>query len=388
MPDGSARSDHLAPYAVAEEWGRGRAHAEDLPGGESPFELDRSRIVNCMAFRRLMHKTQVFVTEGGDHFRTRLTHTLEVAAHAQRLARLLGLNEPLTEAIALAHDLGHPPFGHAGEAALAGLMTGHGGFEHNLQSLRVVELLEHPYPAFRGLNLTFEVRESLVKHRTLFDRPDAAAQSDDSIRRLLEAGPSPVLEGQAAALADTIAYTLHDIEDGLGECGLTEEALNQCALWEVAARPVRDRHPTGTVHSVRRPILDGLGRRLIEDAAAETGRRLREARVDHPDAVRRCVRTLAAFSEDVASGLRALQALLGESVYRNYRVARSDSKARRTIADLFAAFSAEPDLLPPRYRGRIPAQDVHRVICDYIAGMTDRYCQQEHRRLFAPHQAG
>ena len=388
MADRPTSPDDLAPYAVADNSSRGRAHAEDWPADESPFELDRSRIVNCMAFRRLMHKTQVFITEGGDHFRTRLTHTLEVAAHARRLARMLRLNERLAEAVALAHDLGHPPFGHAGEAALAELTAGHGGFEHNRQSLRVVEYLEHPYPTFRGLNLTWEVRESLVKHRTRYDNPDTACADDDSVRTLLAIGPSPVLEGQVAALADTIAYTLHDIEDGLGECGLTEEALNGCALWREAAQPLRVRHPTSSVHAVRRPILDHLAHRLLEDAAAETRRRVRESGVEQPDDVRGQAESLVAFSAEVDSRLRELQALLTQAVYRNYRVVRSDSKARRLIRDLFGAFAAESDLLPTRYRDRIPVQDPYRVICDYVAGMTDRFCQQEHRRLFAPFQPG
>ena len=373
----------MAPYAVSDSVCRGRVNAEDVTPDGSPFELDLSRIINCMAFRRLMHKTQVFVTEGGDHFRTRLTHTLEVAAQARRLARLLRLNEPLAEAVSLAHDLGHPPFGHAGEAALAALMADHGGFEHNRQSLRVIDYLEHPYPAFRGLNLTFEVRESLLKHRTLYDRPDSSAPADDAGRTLLATGPSAVLEGQVAALADTIAYTLHDIEDGLGECGLSEDALNESALWREAARPVRSCHPGIPIQAIRRPILDGLARTLLHDAAEESRRRLAQAGVDHPDAVRLKVEPLVAFSEAVAGRLRELQGLLAQFVYRNHRVVCMDSRARRLVRNLFEAFVAEPELLPPRYLDRVREQDMHRTICDYIAGMTDRFCQREHRRLYA-----
>ncbi|MBN2561967.1 MAG: dNTP triphosphohydrolase [Phycisphaerae bacterium] len=382
------RQSGLAPYAVADQASRGRVHPETLPADESPFELDRSRILNCMAFRRLMHKTQVFVTESGDHFRTRLTHTIEVAAQAQRLARPLGLNARLACAIALAHDLGHPPFGHAGEAALAALMKDHGGFEHNIQSLRVVDYLEHPYPPFRGLNLTFEVRESLIKHHTLHDRPDPSAAIDEQARLLLDAGPMPPLEGQVVSLADTIAYTLHDIEDGLVECGLTEEALSCCAVWREAAQPVREKHASGPVHAIRRPILDNIARRLAEDAVAESRRRLDAAHAADPNAVRRNNTELVAFSDKVRTGIEELQALLAESVYGNHRVVRMDSKARRLIRQIFEAYLAEPELLPQRFGARIQDQGRHRVICDYIAGMTDRFCQQEHCRLHAPFEFG
>jgi dGTPase len=378
----------LASYAVADEASRGRVHADALPAGQSPFEFDRTRILNCMAFRRLMHKTQVFVTEGGDHFRTRLTHTLEVAAQAQRVARLLRLNVGLAGAIALAHDLGHPPFGHAGEVALAALTEAHGGFEHNLQSLRVVDYLEHPYPAFRGLNLTFELRESLIKHRTRYDKPDSGFALDEHARPLLEAGPMPSLEGQAANLADTIAYTLHDIEDALTECGLTEDALNRCAVWRAAAQGVRKQYPSQPLHAVRRPILDEIAGRLVEDAAAESQRRIAAAQVVDPDAARRHDGTLIAFSREVGAGIEELQTLLTQWVYRNHRVIRMDSKARRLIRELFGAYLAEPDLLPPRFASRVPDQGPHRVTCDYIAGMTDRFCQQEHRRLYGPSDFG
>ena len=378
----------LAPYAVADGASRGRAHPENLPAGEPPFEIDRGRIVTCMSFRRLMHKTQVFVTDSGDHFRTRLTHTLEVAAQAQRLARALRLNERLAEVVALAHDLGHPPFGHAGEKALAELMAEHGGFEHNRQSLHLVDYLEHPYPAFRGLNLSFEVRESLIKHHTLYDCPQTGGDLDEQTRSLTEAGPSPPLEGQAANLADAVAYTLHDIEDGLGECGLTEEALDRCVIWRRAAEAVRRQYPALSVHAVRRPILDAIAPALIADAAVETQRRIDAAGVGSPDDVRRHPADLVAFSDEAAAALSELQALLVEAVYRHHRVVRMDSKARRLVRELFAAFLAEPELLPGRYSARLAEQGAHRVICDYIAGMTDRFCQQEYRRLFGPFKFG
>ncbi len=380
--DGASRESPLASYAVADHASRGRVHLETPPVNVSPFEFDRGRILNSMAFRRLMHKTQVFVTESGDHFRTRLTHTLEVAIQAERLARLLGLNDRLAGAIGLAHDLGHPPFGHAGEQALAALMGGHGGFEHNLQSLRVVDYLEHPYPAFRGLNLTFELRESLLKHHTEYDRPETGAASDAVTRELADAGPCPPLEGQVANVADDIAYTLHDIEDAIGECGLTEQALDKCQIWREAAESVRECHSGKLLFAIRRPILDQLAERLIEDAAAESHRRITKAGIVTPDDARSHAVELVAFSGGMCAGLNELQCLLADSVYRNDRVVEMDSQAKRLVRELFAAYLNNPDLLPERFRRRLddPARP-HKVICDYIAGMTDRFCRQEHHRL-------
>jgi len=348
---------------------------------DSPFELDHARIVHCTAFRRLMHKTQVFVTEGGDHFRTRLTHTLEVAVHARSLARRLRLNEPLTTAIALAHDLGHPPFGHAGERALAELMADFGGFEHNLQALRVVDYLEHPYPGWRGLNLSFEVRESLLKHH-LPDETMAYPGLAAARAELLLIGPRPPLEGQVADLADTITYTLHDIEDGLVECGLGEADLNDTRLWRGVAEKVREKHHARSIHAIRRPILDALAEYLLEDAAQATRRRLERLSPDSSEAIRRWDATLAGFSDGVTAELAELQQLLRRVVYGNQRVVRMDIKARRIVHEVFEAYLAEPALLPARFRSRIPEQGPHRVVADYIAGMTDRFCQHEHRRLF------
>ncbi len=384
---GNLQSD-LAPCAVADQASRGRLHSEALPSDVSPFEHDRRRILQCTAFRRLMHKTQVFVTDAGDHFRTRLTHTLEVGLQAQRLARLLRLNHHLAQTVALAHDLGHAPFGHAGEVSLAALMKDHGGFEHNRQSLRVVDFLEHPYPAFRGLNLTFEARESIIKHQTTYDRPDACGRLDQPARPLLEAGPMPPLEGQVVNFADTIAYTLHDIEDALVECGLTEDALDRCAVWRRAAEPIRRQYPDKPLHAIRRPILDSLAGHLVEDAAAESRRRIQAAGVASPDDVRRQASELVGQSDELAAGTAELQDLLAEWVYGNPRVVSMDSEARRTIDQLFGAYLARPDRLPQRFAARIPDQGPHRAICDYVAGMTDRFCRQEHARLCSSSSSG
>jgi dGTPase len=380
--------ESLAPYAVTAANTRGRAHDEPDPAGEDPFEADRRRILHCMAFRRLMHKTQVFVTDCGDHFRTRLTHTLEVVAQAQRLARRLAVNDRLAGAIALAHDLGHAPFGHAGEKALAELMADSGGFEHNLQSLRVVDYLEHPYPTFRGLNLSFELRESLVKHETRYDDPLRGGRLDATAQALAQTGPGAPIEGQIVNLADTIAYTLHDVEDGLVEGLLTEEMLQSCALWRDAAAPVRAACGQAPIHSVRRPVLDHLARRILEDAVAESSARIAAEDVASIDDVRRCRRCLVAFSAPLQAHVKELGGLLFDAVYRHHRVVRMDFKARRLIDHLFAAYLEKPNLMPQRYAERIANQGVQRVICDYIAGMTDRFCQTEHRRLFAPFHFG
>ncbi len=377
------RFEHRSPYAIHDEAARGRRFPEPR-GAEPLFETDRRRVLHSTAFRRLVQKTQVFVSHEGDHFRTRLTHTLEVASHARRIARRLRVNESLAEAIALAHDLGHPPFGHAGEKALAELMADHGGFEHNVQSFRVVDVLEHPYPAFRGLNLTFEVREGLVKHCTPYDRPEVSSGRDPALRELFDAGPMPPLEGQVANLADVIAYTLHDIEDGLMQTMLDGDALMSCRLWRETAEPILRLWPERPLPALRRPILDALADRLIDDAADATTAAISAAGVAEADAVRRHSSPLAVHSGPMQTQIEELHALLWDRVYRNYRVVRMDAKARRLIRQLFAAYVREPNLMPPRWAGRVGEQGPQRVACDYVAGMTDRFCRHECARLFDP----
>lgn len=387
----SCAPEQLAPFAVAESASRGRQHADPFTEGDSPFELDRARILSCAAFRRLMHKTQVFVTGLSDHFRTRLTHTLEVVAQSQRLARAIGANARLAGAIALAHDLGHPPFGHAGEIALAQCMAGFGGFEHNLQSLRVVDYLEHPYPPFRGLNLSYELRESLIKHHTRYDHPDRAAPMDDAAaRELLASGPRPPIEGQIANLGDAIAYALHDTEDALfdlsrhGEGGdlhenvLSADQLAASPLWTEAAARVQAIWPGAPTHAIRRPVLDEMNRLLIDDAAAESRRRIVAAGIDSPEAARNSASDAVAFSLPMQAKLDAHQNLLRDAVYRHPSVARMDAEAKRIVSELFAVFVDDPAKMPARFSARIGEQTPQRVTCDYIAGMTDRYCRGEH----------
>lgn len=365
----------LKSYAVTADNSRGRQHAEQLDRNIDPFAFDRQRVLHAAAFRRLEYKTQVFVTGEHDHYRTRLTHTLEVASVARRLCVALQVNVAVGELIALTHDLGHPPFGHAGEVALRELMADHGGFEHNAQSLRVVEYLEHPYPDFRGLNLSYEVRESLAKHCTLYDKPGAHPLAD---------GSSAPVEGQIANLADRVAYDCHDLEDAFG-AGLIEEAdMQEVGLWRMAADEPRRRHPDRPLGAVRRPILDRLETMLLVDIVAESKQRIGKANVEELDDVRQVSDPLVAFSATMESHLGELEAFLKDRVYRHPRLIRMDTKAKRLVHEMFNAYVAEPRLLPPRFVRRIAEQGTHRVVCDYVAGMTDRFCQDEYKRLFEP----
>lgn len=365
----------LKPYAATAANSRGREHPESFPRNVDPFAIDRQRVLHAAAFRRLERKTQVFVTSEHDHFRTRLTHTLEVASIARRLCTALQVNGMVGELIALTHDLGHPPFGHAGEKALARLMAEHGGFEHNSQSLRVIEYLEHPYPPFRGLNASYEVRESLAKHCSLYDRPG---------RHPLADGTHAPIEGQIANLADRLAYDCHDLEDALGAGLIGEEQLATVALWREASAGPRSQYPHLPLPAIRRPILDHLEAAMLGDIVAHSRRRITATGIKTIDDVRACGQLLVDFSPAMESRAAELEAFLKEHVYRHRRLVRMDNKAERFIHALFGAYLAEPKLLPPRFVDRIAELGAHRVICDYVAGMTDRFAQNEHRRLFEP----
>ena len=361
-----------APYAVTEADSGGRAFAEDEHPYRTCFQRDRDRIIHCSAFRRLDFKTQVFVPHEQDHYRTRLTHTIEVSQIARDLARALGLNEDLTEAVALAHDLGHPPFGHAGEEALAELMAGHGGFEHNRQSLRVVDFLEHPYPEFRGLNLTRVVRECLAKHETRYDSPACQEFAD---------GLLPPLEGQVVDLADEIAYTAADLEDALVAGWIKVEQLAGLALWRRAWQQATEAAPDArAIHKRLRACKAALAA-MADDAIETTAANIEALGVGSPQAARAAGKKCAAFSDAMAAAVAEVHEFLLASVYRHPRSAEKHAEARRIIGELFAAYTASPALLPDRYKRRIDADSaLHRVVCDYIAGMTDRFCRQEHER--------
>ncbi len=366
---------HLAPYAAHSTQSRGRRFAEAPPAARTEFQRDRDRIVHSTAFRRLEYKTQVFVNHEGDLFRTRLTHSLEVAQIARSVARNLRVNEDLVEAISLAHDLGHTPFGHAGQDSLNECMREHGGFEHNLQSLAVVDELEEHYGGFNGLNLCFETREGILKHCS---RENALKLGDLGERFLV--GRRPSLEAQIANIADEIAYNNHDVDDGLRSGFLTIEQLAQVELWHSHHEQVKREHSQlvgrRMVHETVRRMINTLIVDLIEttrkNLAAHAPRSL--------DAVREAP-PLVAHSGAVAAQAAELKRFLFKNLYRHYRVMRMTSKAQRVIRGLFDAFSDDPRLLPPAYLAEDEAAQP-RLIAHYIAGMTDRYAQKEYQRLF------
>jgi dGTPase len=365
-----------AAYAADPARSRGRRHPEPPPEARSEFQRDRDRIVHSAAFRRLEYKTQVFVNHEGDLFRTRLTHTIEVAQIARSIARAIGLNEDLTEAISLAHDLGHTPFGHAGQDALNRCMQPYGGFEHNLQSLRVVDELEERYAAFNGLNLCFETREGILKHCS---RKNAARLGDVGVRFL--EGTQPSLEAQLANLADEIAYVNHDVDDGI-RSGLLSVA--QLAEVELFARHSRDVSTLFPQLPERRQVHETVRRminQLVLELSAHSLQRIRDAAPASVDAARGAG-PLIAFPDEPAAQARQLKQFLFENLYRHYRVVRMTSKAARIVADLFEAFASDIRLLPDEHRLKAE-RDRHRAIAAYIAGMTDRYAIKEHRRLFA-----
>lgn len=369
----------LAPYASQPAASRGRRHVEPAPEGRSEFQRDRDRIIHSGAFRRLEYKTQVFINHEGDLFRTRLTHSLEVAQIARTIARNLGLSEDLTEAISLAHDLGHTPFGHAGQDELNACMREHvpaaGGFEHNLQSLRVVDTLEDRYAAFDGLNLCFETREGILKHCSV---KHAKELGDVGERFLTRTQPS--LEAQLANLADEIAYNNHDIDDGLRSGLLTLTQMQDVDLFARHFHEVQAKHP-GLVP--RRAIAETIRRMintLVIDLTTTSRARIVQHAPDSPDAVRASP-ALIGFSDAVRAEADTLKKFLFDNLYRHYRVLRMTSKARRIVRELFLAFLESPRLLPPEnLRDDEIAQA--RAIADYIAGMTDRYAIREHQRIF------
>lgn len=371
----------LAPYAAKSSQSRGRRYPETSAAMRTEFQRDRDRIIHSTAFRRLEYKTQVFVNHEGDLFRTRLTHSIEVAQIARSIARNLQLNEDLVEAISLAHDLGHTPFGHAGQDALNACMKDHGGFEHNLQSLRVVDKLEERYGAHEGLNLTFETREGILKHCSIAN----ARQLEEVGLRFLE-NKRPSLEAQLANLADEIAYNNHDVDDGLRSGLLTESQLDNIDLYARHRREVEHAYPG---ISGRRAINETVRRMinsLIVDLTETSRQRILQANPQTMDDVREAS-TLIAFSDAMRSEATVLKQFLRHNLYQHYQVNRMTSKARRIITELFSAFMEEPRLLPPDYQldeaANSPNQSAQaRKVADYIAGMTDRYAMREHKRLF------
>jgi len=364
----------LAPYACLSRNSKGRKFEEDEPEYRTVFQRDRDRILHTTAFRRLEYKTQVFINYEGDYYRTRLTHTLEVAQIGRALARALGANEDLVEAISLAHDLGHSAFGHSGEITLARLMREHDGFDHNKQSLRIVTVLERRYPEFPGLNLSWEVREGIVKHESEYDTADAREYNPE-LRGHLEA--------QIVNIADELAYTTHDLDDGLRSGMLTAHDLDGITLWEILLESV----------GIRAADLDDLARhRLIRrmiglevsDLIHTTHQRLRNSNIRSVEELQSLPYNVMAFSEDMYRRNREMKDFLYANLYRYYRVERMAVKAAHVITELFEAYLSKPEILPAHVHEQIELYGLERTICDYIAGMTDRFAIEEHQKIFDP----
>lgn len=367
----------LAPYALRSRDSRGRAYADHEPEYRTAFQRDRDRIIHTTAFRRLEYKTQVFVISEGDYYRTRLTHTMEVAQIGRTLARALGVNEDLTEAICLGHDLGHPAFGHSGEQTLNELMADHGGFDHNRQTLRIVEKLERRYPGWPGLNLTWEVREGLVKHETAYDVSDASGYEPDL---------ACSLEGQIANIADELAYGAHDLDDGLRAGLITPLDLQDVPLWnEVMANVGLD--TCAELKKVdRHQVIRAVVGWAVTDAARTTAQRLMEEGIDSVLELRARGSQIIGLSAGAAARHDELKSFLYERLYHHWRVVRMAAKARRVLQAIFNAYTQEPAQLPGSIQGRIAGSDepLERMVCDYMAGMTDRFALEEYARLFDP----
>jgi len=375
----STERPDLAGFAARSCRSLGRRYPEEFRDDRPAFERDRDRIIHCAAFRRLEYKTQVFVNHEGDYYRTRLTHSLEVAQIGKACARRLRLNEELTEALALAHDLGHTPFGHTGEEVLNRLMEEHGGFEHNRQSLRVVDELEERYPGFNGLNLSWETREGIIKHKSPYDTP-AEILVD------LMPGTVPTIEAQIINFADEIAYNNHDIDDGLKSGLITIRQLEQVELWREAHEGITARYPDIDPDRDRHQTISALIGLLIKDLCFSTMENIERSRIETLEDLRRVNRQVVAFSPGIAEKNRKLKQFLMGNLYRHYKVERMRVKAERCLTQLFDTYLRHPTLLPRKYQRKMEECGRERVICDYIAGMTDRFALDEFKRLFEPYE--
>jgi len=374
----SLEDQQLAAYAMRNRLSRGRRSTEPEHPFRLAFQRDRDRIIHSSAFRRLEYKTQVFVNHEGDYYRTRLTHTMEAAQVTRTIARALRLNEDLAEAVALAHDLGHTPFGHAGERILNRLMSPFGGFEHNAQSLRIVDVLEERYPTFRGLNLSWEVREGIVKHSTRYDRPQV---------REFDATKAPTLEAQIVDYADEIAYNGHDIDDGLKSAMLSWDDLEAVTLWRDHHRAIHERHPRAEARIVRYQTVRRIINSCVTDLIRTTEEEIRAHDVKTLDDVRAHKPKLVSLSADMQALVDELKRFLLENLYNHHRVRRMAVKADRIMTGLFETYMAEPRQMPPQAYDKVEAgEEVARVVADYIAGMTDRFALDEYKKLFDPYE--
>jgi dGTPase len=367
----------LAPYAMKSCNSRGRVYKEAEHSYRSAYQRDRDRVIHSAAFRLLEYKTQVFVNHEGDYYRTRLTHTLEVAQIARTIALTLGLNVDLTEAIALAHDLGHTPFGHSGEDALNELMAKYGGFNHNSHGLRVVDELEERYPDFPGLNLTWEVREGIVKHSTKFDK---SAKVKD-----LAPEEMPTMETQIVDIADEIAYDNHDLDDGLTSGLLKEEDLKILPVWNKILSSIPDKYSGIAPEKKKYLMIRNLINMQVTDLIQETEKKVRDLKLKSPGDIKKRAHKIIAFSPEMQEYRKPLREFLMEKLYHHYRVVRMTDKAKRFIKELFQVYMSRPEALVPRVQKRIKVDGARKAICDYIAGMTDRNALDEYEKLFDPH---
>ena len=365
----------LASYALRSKDSKGRKFPEEEPDFRTLYQRDRERILHTSAFRRLEYKTQVFIIHEGDYYRTRLTHTLEVAQLGRSIARSLGANEDLVETICLAHDLGHPPFGHSGEKILSSLMNDYGGFDHNKHSLRIVTLLEKRYPDFPGLNLTWEVLEGMVKHETDYDLSDAS-DYDPDLR-----GP---IEAQIANVADELAYTSHDLDDGLRSGLINPNQLDGIAIWEIVNESIKRRKTDNLNDLTRHQLIRRLIGIEVTDLIQSVDRYIRKSGIKTSQELQKLPYNVVGFSEDMHRRNRELKDFLFNNLYRHYRVIRMANKSEKIISELFNAYKDDPQILPDHIQANIPTITLERTICDYIAGMTDRFAIEEHNRLFNP----
>lgn len=378
----------LAPYAIKSGESEGRLHEEEEHSYRTRFQRDRDRVIHSRAFRRLEYKTQVFVNHEGDHYRTRLTHSLEVSQIARSIARVLRLNEDLTETICLAHDLGHTPFGHSGQDVMNILMKDHGGFEHNRQSFRVVTLLEDRYPDFLGLNLTVDVLEGIAKHSTEYDMPQGIKFTKKGY---------PTLEAQVCNLADEIAYNNHDIDDGLKSGMLTLDSLNEVEIWSEHFNKTRHSYPEAPRTILILQTVKSLINTLVSDLVVQTEKNIHEFGIKVLSEVRERGKGVVGFSPQVRKQSAELKKFLMKNLYRHYRVVRMADKAERIMKELYKAYLNNPGIMPPNFVKRYQSDDspryqpmreekMERIVCDYIAGMTDRFALDEYKKLFDPHE--
>ena len=368
----------LAPYAQKSKNSRGRRYKEGEHGYRSCYQRDKDRVIYSTAFRRLEYKTQVFVNHEGDYYRTRLTHTLEVAQIAKSIARALRLNEDLVEAISLAHDLGHTPFGHSGEDALRELMKDYGGFDHNAQGLRVVDVLEERYPEFPGLNLTYEVREGIIRHSTVYDIPRPIAPFASTA--------SPMLEIQVVDIADEIAYDNHDLDDGITSKLIREEDLKAVPIWARREKEIHKAYPKIKDEVRKYQIIRSMINEQITDILEQTESNIKRYKIKKASDVTKLPSRIVGFSKPMAALRKPMREFLQKNLYEHYRVVRMSNKAYRFLTALFNVYLDKPEQLPPSTYARLKSEEKHQVVCDYIAGMTDRYALDEYKKFFEPYE--